>query len=316
MPDDGPLIVDGPRPRPPTRAARFVAVLMPDPPALATDDRYYGPMLRGLSDRLLAGGLCIRPIQTRFDYQQGAFLERRTREFAGVAFVGLYQVDAFVGEVARRYRDVPRVALDHHYEGLAIHSVREDAGEGMRRIVDHLAGLGHEHFAYMDNHRPEMNPWKRDGLRAGLEAHSLELPKGYVAGCRYTRPRDAPAEVHRTDVYAALEWFLSLDPRPTAIVCCDDVRALLAVEAAEALGLAVPRDLSVTGFGDVAFRDGESRFLTSLHLDPALMGERAAELLFGPADARPEAALVPLTPVVRRSTGPAPAAPKEEKKEG
>jgi DNA-binding LacI/PurR family transcriptional regulator len=273
---------------------RFVAVLVPESKALLDDKVYYGPMLRGLSDALIARGLMIRPIQCLQEYQKEHFLHSPRGLYSGVAFLGpLFTSKVFIQAVVGNLGG-PKVLLDHHFDDVRVHSVREDAVAGMRAMTEHLLKLGHRHLAYLDMSRPEANPWKRQGVNDALRAAGLgELGRGWVAGCRD----------NFTDVAAALDWFCGLSPRPTAVICCDDVRALLLLQAAAERSMRVPQDLSISGFGDFAVRSGRSQVLTSMRVDTELMGRRAAELLVGPADAPPASVLVPPELVVRGTTG-------------
>jgi DNA-binding LacI/PurR family transcriptional regulator len=52
----------------------------------------------------------------------------------------------------------------------------------------------------------------------------------------------------------------------------------------------------------MAVQSGRSRMLTSVAMDLKLMGRRAAELVTGPADAKPVPVLVPPELVVRGTT--------------
>jgi LacI family transcriptional regulator len=173
--------------------------------------------------------------------------------------------------------------LDHQIPGLAIHSVCEDSVTGMRLATEHLLSLGHRHLAYLDLGNPQANPWKREGLNQALRAAGLpELARGWVAGCRD----------NFSDVAVALDWFLGLSPRPTAMLCCNDTRALLLLQAAAERGLRVPQDLSIAGYGDTAVRSRKSATLTSVWVDPALMGRRAAELITADPQSKPAVVLV------------------------
>ena len=49
----------------------------------------------------------------------------------------------------------------------------------------------------------------------------------------------------------ALNYFLSLPAAPTAIICCNDIIALGALNAAYSLGLKIPADMSIVGFDNV-----------------------------------------------------------------
>jgi len=99
-----------------------------------------------------------------------------------------------------------------------------------------------------------------------------------------------------------VEWFLALSPPPTAVICCDDNRALLLLQAAAERGLRVPHDLSITGFGDAVVRAGRSQVLTSVSVDPAAMGRKAAELIAAGAGGPVQDILVKPELVVRGST--------------
>jgi len=275
-----------------------VAVLVPEPDKVLNDRIYYGPMMQGLNDGLMERRLFMRPVACLHDYQREHFLRSGPALYAGAAFVGsVYAFDGFVRDVARGIRG-PKVIVDHHLDDPPIHSVREDAVAGMRMAAEHLLALGHRRMAYLDNERADMNPWKRQGVDEALRAAGLPgLEPGRTAGCR----------MNFGDTATALDWFLGLAPRPTAVVCADDFRALFLLQAAAERGLRVPADLSIVGFGDLAVRSGRSRQLTSVGTDPVLLGRRAAELLAGPADAVPVAALIPPEIFVRGTTG-APAA--------
>jgi len=277
----------------------FVAVLLPEPEKWLDDKVYYGPMLRGLHDALLERGFYMRAIDCLHQYQRARFLGAKSELYAGAVFLGpAYAFEDFIREVVRRVSG-PKVLLDHHIEGLAIHSVREDAEAGMRLLAGHLLELGHRSLAYLDLEDPNANPWKRRGIdqalrRAGLGA----LGSGRAAGCRY----------NFLDVSKAMDRFLTLEPRPTAVLCCDDLRALLLLQAAAEHGLRVPAELSITGFGDMAVRTGRSRLLTSVNVDPVLMGQKAAELIAAGAagEAQPQTILMMPELAVRGTTAAPP----------
>jgi DNA-binding LacI/PurR family transcriptional regulator len=53
--------------------------------------------------------------------------------------------------------------------------------------------------------------------------------------------------------YKAMQQFLALDDRPTAVFCCNDEMALGAMKATSEAGMQVPRDVSIIGFDDTLF---------------------------------------------------------------
>jgi DNA-binding LacI/PurR family transcriptional regulator len=277
----------------PSHGARFVALLLPDTDAIVRNSSYYGTMIEGLNAGLMERHVFMRPVACRHEYQREHFLRGPLQMYSGVAILGtLYSSELFIRAVVESLPG-PKVMLDHHVPDLGVHSVCEDSKAGMSALAGHLLALGHRRLAYLDHSSPQANPWKREGLNAALRASGLpELGRGWTAGCRD----------QFGDVAVALDWFLGLDPRPTAIVCCDDTRALLLLQAAAERGLTVPRDLSIAGYGDTAVRTGRSGSLTSVWIDPTLIGRRAAELLTGSPGAKPALSLVPPQLAARGTT--------------
>jgi len=281
---------------------RFVAALLPESDTLLNDKRYYGPMIQGLTSGLMERDVQLRPLQCLQDFQQQKFLSYPPDFYAGVVFVGpIYKQKKFIEAVVARFSG-PKVMLDHHFDDIAMHSVREDAMAGMRMVAEHLIALGHRRLAYLDLSDQKANPWKREGVDVALRQAGLPgLSRGWVAGCRD----------NFTDIAAALDWFLDLTPRPTGVVCCDDTRALLLLQAAAERGLRVPEDISITGFGDFAVPTGRSQILTSVRVDTAVMGHKAAEILTGAPDAKPVSLLVP-PQLISRGSATEPVKPVEE----
>ena len=72
---------------------------------------------------------------------------------------------------------------------------------------------------------------------------------------------------------------LRLADPPTAIVFASDLMAIAGVGAAHRLGLAVPRDLSVTGFDDTLMAAHVTPSLTTVHVDAVAWGRVATRTL-------------------------------------
>ena len=111
---------------------------------------------------------------------------------------------------------------------------------------------------------------------------------------------------------AAVGAILSRANRPTALVCANDNLALAVYRAAGALGLAIPRDLSVTGFDDIDLAPLLSPPLTTVAVPSVQIGRLAVRLLLSRIATPPRAdepaarAVVRTRFVERASTGPVP----------
>jgi DNA-binding LacI/PurR family transcriptional regulator len=98
-----------------------------------------------------------------------------------------------------------------------------------------------------------------------------------------------------------------LPERPTAIFAASDTQAIGVLEAARALGIAVPGELSVIGFDDIEVASYVG--LTTVRQPLLESGRRGATLLLerlAQGSVEPLRELLPLELVVRTSTGPAP----------
>ena len=77
----------------------------------------------------------------------------------------------------------------------------------------------------------------------------------------------------------ALKDILARQPRTDAIFCSSDLLALGVLTEARAMGLRVPEDLAVVGFGDLPFAADIAPALTTVRIDDAAIGRHAARFI-------------------------------------
>ncbi|GHG40114.1 LacI family DNA-binding transcriptional regulator [Streptomyces zaomyceticus] len=197
---------------------------------------------------------------------------------------------------AFRGTDLPLVMLDSDpaAPGAAAH-VNLDVAEGMRRVTGHLLGLGHRRFLHLASAAPS---WTFD-VRAATLAHAL-------SGAEV---RTVRSPLNIADAWEAAGLALAAPgPRPTAVICDDDILAVGVCKAARRLGLRVPEDLSVTGFDDMALATAVEPELTTVRLPAEEFGRRGMEALLAVlAGEPPRPVSLPVELVPRGSSGPAPA---------
>src|SRR5215470_8547382 len=204
-------------------------------------------------------------------------------------------------EVERlRAADLPCVLIDAVHPSFP--SIGVDDVAGGEIATRHLVELGHRRVALIGDPPPEFRfDWSRDRTRgyeralagAGIEARS-----------EYIREGTRLPHVAR----AVATQLLSLPERPTAIFAASDTQAIGVLEAARALGISVPRELSVIGFDDIEVAAYVG--LTTVRQPLVESGRRGAQLLLDELARRavaPLRELLPLELVVRSTTGPAPA---------
>lgn len=174
---------------------------------------------------------------------------------------------------------------------------------GAGLVVDHLVDLGHQVIAHLSaGSLMSSSRTRRAGYEAALQRHGLPVEAGLVAGTSYFMTPQEIAEACAT--------LLARTPRPTALFAANDDLAADAILAARKMGLHVPEDLSVAGYGDTMA--GRLLQVTTVQQDPAAMGRRAAERLLqrlANPDIPAERIVLPVELTIRASTI-SPCAPK------
>ncbi|REE96204.1 LacI family DNA-binding transcriptional regulator [Thermomonospora umbrina] len=198
-------------------------------------------------------------------------------------------------EMLGGFGGTPVVMLDSDPAGVAP-TVDFDVADGMRRIADHVLGLGHRHVGHI---AAAVDEWTFRSRGEALHAAVASTPGGRVTPARaaidVAAARDAAADLLRRP------------DRPTVLVCDDDQIAAGAYKAARALGLEVPGDVSVTGFDDVLLAAALEPELTTVRLPAAALGAEGMTALLDLLDGgTPPSRSLPGDLVVRGSTAPPP----------
>jgi len=168
---------------------------------------------------------------------------------------------------------------------------------GAYAAARHLIELGHREIAIVTGPGDMMAATARlSGFRAALDAAGLELRKEHLRR----------AEFHHVDGIEQGRRLLTLEHPPTAVFAASDVLALGVYEAARAMGVAIPSQLSVVGFDDVRVAQWAGPALTTVRVPIAEMAAQAVELVLGVREGGLDATRVDMatTLVLRESTAP------------
>ena len=149
---------------------------------------------------------------------------------------------------------------------------RQAASEMTRRVI----ALGHRRIAMIAGitHNNDRASDRVAGVRDALNEADLAGRDLRIVEARYSlnAGRRACAEL------------LEQRPRPSAIICGNDVLAVGAITHARELGLRVPGALSVTGFDDIELARAVDPTLTTIHVPHRRMGKAAARALLAIRD--------------------------------
>lgn len=131
------------------------------------------------------------------------------------------------------------------------------------------------------------------GLASALEAAGLPPPLRVS--------RDMP--MHEVDGVLGLDEVLSRAPLTDAILFSADGQALAALMECARRGIRVPEQLAICGFGDYELARFVSPALTTVRIQPEVMGRRAAEVLLSIIDGDDPEHVLNITPqLIRRGS--------------
>lgn len=177
-------------------------------------------------------------------------------------------------------------------------SVGFDNAAAMAQATRYLIDLGHRRIAMLagvtrHNDRATL---RVAGVRQALQAAGLALPPEYLVERPYTL----------TDAREGMRQLMAQKPAPTAVICGNDVLAFGAMLEAGALGLEIPRDVSIVGFDDLELARHLRPALTTVRVPTEEMWSIAADRLVAAIRGEPvtRSTEVDVALVVRQSTGP------------
>ena len=194
----------------------------------------------------------------------------------------------------------PMVALgDRLTQAPEAGTVVFDNDAGMALVFDHLAGLGHRRVAVVVPQRPS-TPDRPTELLVEQHAERCRVEARLV--------RVPPATSDPDATTGRLADALAGPERPTAVFCLADSFAHGALRAASRLGLAVPGDLSISGFEHHDLSDLVGPGLTTVDWGREAVVDAAVGQLLAAIDDDEPLRTITIAPrlVVRGSTGPAP----------
>ncbi len=150
--------------------------------------------------------------------------------------------------------------------------VSSDGFSGSRQIARHLIGLGHRRIAYIRFGGVFTDDERFSGYVEEMRRQGLTIPVEYIKNVKPVAVEDQGQEEVRE--------LLNLAEPPTAVMCLHDLTARNVMEEVRRMGLKVPENLAVTGFGDLYFADRLTPPLTTVHLPIAEEAGLLLKILF------------------------------------
>ena len=210
-------------------------------------------------------------------------------------------------------REIPLVFIDRPIEGIRADYVASDNFGGSYDLVCYLIQLGHRHIVQLMPNFDDLLPVneRRRGYVTALEEQGMLAYAPWKISPPYRH------EFHETDIYSLVgaqsqqiirqvERFTDADDlMPTALVCTNDILAIIAISALRNMGYDVPGDVSVVGFDDISMASHISVPLSTSAQDAYELGKVASQMLLerlGGGNMAPRSYAVPTQLRIRSST--------------
>jgi LacI family transcriptional regulator len=238
---------------------------------------YSNPSAAYLSE-LLVGSLeqssqsgCQLLIERCDDVQSDReIIERLTRAGADGLILSPPLCESLTALQALEATGIPAVVVASGVPAPTVSAVGIHDFEAARDMTRHLTGLGHRDIGFIKGHPEHTSSGERyRGFLAAMEEVGVTVPERRIAQGYFT---------YRSGIQAA-EELLTGEDRPTAVFASNDDMAAATVSVAHRLGLDVPGDVTVVGFGDTTLATTAWPELTTVRQPIADMARAAVILL-------------------------------------
>lgn len=250
-----------------------------------------------LQRRLEAAGYTLLVANAEYDLDKEALAVRALieRGVDGLVLVGAKHAPGVYSLLANKR--IPHVNTYNYGADDEDPCIGIDHARAAGRMAEYLLDLGHRSFGVITS--PVRN---NDRIADRLEGILAALARG-GAPVPASRVLEVPYGIAEGRI--ALRTLMSGIERPTAVACTADALAIGALQECRAIGLRVPRDVSVSGFDDLELSMHMDPPLTTVQLPATEMGERAADYLLARIAGRsvPDHVELSASLIVRGSTG-------------
>jgi Transcriptional regulators len=211
---------------------RTIAFVVPD-----IGNPTFQAMLSGLSKSAAADGYRVLVADSTEDPEEEAVLAVETRRACdGLVLCAPRMPDERLHALLPVLR--PVLLINRGGARFDAPSLSVDYGLGIQHLADHLYGLGHRHFLYLEGPAPSSSNQARvEGLNAfARRTGDVQIDR-------------IPAGSASADGYRSGEAVRASGA--TAVLAYNDLVAVGLMSALAEMGVDVPRDISVAGFDDI-----------------------------------------------------------------
>lgn len=176
---------------------------------------------------------------------------------------------------------LPLVTIDYIFNGRT--SVNSNNVRGMSELVKFAYSKGHRRIAYIHgNPESQVTKERLASFYKTMEDFGMEVPAEYIKSSKYLDSEKAEELTYE---------LLQLNNPPTCIFYPDDLSVVGARNAARAMKLKIPKDLSIAGYDGTRFSQMLSPKITTISQNTKEVGRTAADELISAID-NPKATII------------------------
>lgn len=201
------------------------------------------------------------------------------------------------------YREItatlPLVFVNAHRHVPGASYVNNDEKLGTQEAVNYLLSLGHKKILFVRGVNSDSYEIKEETFNNIMRSEKLD-PKSHVINIGAGNTSDT-ADLTTAELLEVLP-----DSDFTAVLCCNDLMAIGALNACRILGKLVPGDISIMGYDNTSIAGFFTPKITSVDQNMFQLGRNAARVLIDRInDETPKQVILYNKIVERDSTGPA-----------
>ena len=234
-------------------------------------DPFFSEILQGIDEvaQQVGYSLFIAASQHSLERERAIVKTMREHRVDGVIICST-PFSAEQSQLLASYK-TPLVVINNQSAEDYRYSIYHDDLDGSQQVTQHLLDLGHKRIAYLgSSFSGRTNDQRLSGYKERMQAAGLSVPEGFVHGVQANNPETGRA---------AVDHFLALPERPTAVFCFNDMLATGVLRGLRRAGLRVPEDCSVAGFDNITFSAYTNPPLTTFNQPKHEIGIQAARLL-------------------------------------
>lgn len=232
---------------------------------------FFAELLVGMERKLVdAGYVCLMAhTDERLDLQEKVLASMREHHAAGIILCPAFDTPESVQETVGGW-GIPLLVVIRPFANGRFDFAGADNEAGTRLATEHLIAQGHKRIAFLGRAGAGLVYERRlAGYNRAMKKHKLPIDRQLIINVPPTRAGGREG----------IRQVLDLRNPPKAAVCYNDVVAFGALSALGERGVMAGRDFALVGFDGVAATEHSNPPLTTMDVEPARLGEAAAEVL-------------------------------------